>query len=61
MGRDHLLGSESECAAQRGREARPFRYLVTGEVHAYIVEHDLYANDSGDDMVGKRMDMETTS
>lgn len=36
----------------RVRSGRPFRYLVTHAVHDYIVEHDLYADRGGDDIVG---------
>lgn len=36
----------------RVRAGRPFRYLVTNGVHDYIVEHDLYADRGGDDIVG---------
>lgn len=37
---------------RRAREGRPFRYLVTREVHEYIVAGDLYAEQRRDDMVG---------
>ena len=58
MGMLEISGTDIRA---RVREGRPFRYLVTGEVHAYIVANDLYANEPEDDMVGQRMDMETTS
>jgi nicotinic acid mononucleotide adenylyltransferase len=58
MGMLEISGTDIRA---RVREGRPFRYLVTGEVHAYIVDNDLYANEPEDDMVGQRMDMETTS
>lgn len=58
MGMLEISGTDIRA---RVREGRPFRYLVTREVHAFIVDNDLYANESEDDMVGQRMDMETTS
>ena len=58
MGMLEISGTDIRA---RVRGGRPFRYLVTGEVHAYIVDNDLYANEPEDDMVGQRMDMETTS
>lgn len=58
MGMLEISGTDIRARVMDGR---PFRYLVTGEVHAYIVANDLYANHPEDDMVGQRMDMETTS
>ena len=56
-----LLEISATDIRARVRQGRPFRYLVTGEVHSYIVNNDLYAKATGGDMVGQRMDMETTS
>lgn len=56
-----MLEISSTDIRARVRDGRPFRYLVTGEVHGYIVANDLYANAPEDDMVGQRMDMETKS
>lgn len=58
MGMLEISGTDIRA---RVREGRPFRYLVTREVHAYIVDNDLYANQPEDDMVRQRMDMETKS
>lgn len=45
----------------RARSGRPFRFLVTGPVHDYIVERRLYADLSGDDIVEGHESQESPS
>lgn len=58
MGRLEISSTDIRA---RVRDGMPFRYLVTRDVHDYIVANHLYANHAEGDMVGQRMDMETTS
>lgn len=58
MGVLEVSGTEIRA---RVRSGRPFRYLVTGPVHAYIRDHVLYTDRAGGDMVETPERMERSS
>lgn len=53
-----VSGTEIRAMARSGR---PFRFLVTDEVHSYIIENNLYAEVGRGDMVEGPTDMEEPS
>jgi nicotinate-nucleotide adenylyltransferase len=58
MGLLEISGTEIRA---RVAAREPYRFLVTGPVHDYIVRHRLYAEDRGDDMVEGVESMESSS
>lgn len=56
-----MLEVSSTDIRQRARDGRPYRYLVTREVHDYIEANDLYTKDGEDDIVVRQVQQESSS
>lgn len=55
------LDVSSTMIRSMARQGLPFRYLVPGAVHRYIMEQNLYANQGNGDSVGETTETETSS
>ena len=56
-----MLEVSSTDIRQRASDGRPYRYLVTREVHDYIETNDLYTKNDEDDIVGRQVQQESSS
>lgn len=56
-----VLEISSTEIREMARDGEPFRFLVPAEVHSYVIEHRLYEEPGGDDMVRDSSDQEDVS
>ena len=56
-----ILDVSGSGIRQLSAQGRPYRFLVTEDVHRYVEEHHLYPQATEDDMVGESYESEETS